>query len=257
MSTSSLSLTQAKNLAIDFIKKYKDLLRDGNNCDVVDDDDIKRYEAMSPSNFFNEVTVQANFGSNFNLFDLSYRSNGNKAMIWMGEHRTVNDLAKKISDKSKKEDLLHFWQMDGTWYNFTTTRLDALAEIFDRIAVTKAKTQTASKSSKKPVKKAAPKQDTFEISDVVTIKNDVAFIDTEAKKFDHLMHLGGKNVNLYTDGKSELNASNQIDHVINAFKVAKKEIDTFISELVKAKEAGAKHVVDEDWCKVKDFDFDD
>jgi hypothetical protein len=50
-------------------------------------------------------------------------------------------------------------------------------------------------------------------------------------------------------------ASNQIDHAINAFKLAKKELDTFISELVKAKEAGAKYVVDTDWCERKDFNF--
>ena len=248
MSTSSLSLTQAKNLAIDFIKKYKDLLRDGNNCDVVDDDDIKRYEAMSPSNFFNEVTVQANFGSNFNLFDLSYRSNGNKAMIWMGEHRTVSDLARKISQKSKKEDLLHFWQMDGTWYNFTTTRLDALAEIFDRIAVTKAKTQTA----KKPVKKA---DIVTKISDATEVQNEIAFVNFDAKKFEHALQQGGTNFDPMVSAARDNGAPNQIDHAINAFKLAKKELDVLISELVKAKDAGAKHVVDSDWCERKDFKF--
>jgi hypothetical protein len=179
----------------------------------------------------------------------------------MGEHSNVNDLARKITKNSESnESLCHFWQMDGTWYNLTEARMEALETIFDQLG-TKPKTQTAKKSSKKPAKKVAkkaePKDDIIEVSDVVTIKNDVAFIDTEDEKFDHLMHLGGKNVDLYIDGKEELNASNQIDHVINAFKVAKKELDTFISELVKAKEAGAKNVVDMDWCSVKNFDFDD
>ena len=50
-------------------------------------------------------------------------------------------------------------------------------------------------------------------------------------------------------------APNQIDHAINAFKLAKKELDVLISELVKAKDAGAKHVVDSDWCERKDFKF--
>lgn len=259
MSTSSLSLTKAKDYAIDFIKKYKDSLRDGQTGDKVDDEDIERYEAMSPTDFFNEVTVQANFGSYFNLFDLRYNKSGNTAQIWMGEHSNVNDLASKIAKNSESnESLCHFWQMDGTWYNLTTARLDALAKIFEQLG---AKPKTAKKSSKKPAKKVAkkaePKDDIIEVSDVVTIKNDVAFIDTEDEKFDHLMHLGGKKVDLYIDGKSELNSSNQIDHVINAFKVAKKELDTFISELVKAKEAGAKNVVDLDWCSVNNFDFDD
>lgn len=261
MSSSSLSLTKAKELAINFIKKYKDSLRDGTDGRMVNDSDIARYEAMTPYNFFNEVTVQANFGSYFNLFDIRYLSNGKQATIWMGEHTNINDLTKKISKNSNSdESLRHFWQMDGTWYNFTEARLEALAKIFDQLGA-KPVVETAKKSSKKPAKKVAkkaePKQDTFEISDVVTIKNDVAFIDTENEKFDHLMHLGGKKVNLYIDGKEELNSSNQIDHVINAFKVAKKELDTFISELVKAKEAGAKNVVNADWCTAKNFDFDD
>lgn len=259
MSTSSLSLTKAKEIAINFIKKYKDSLRDGQTGQVVDNEDIERYEAMSPTDFFNEVTVQANFGSNFNLFDLGYNKSGNTAQLWMGEHTNINDLASKIAKNSESnESLCHFWQMDGTWYNLTTARLDALAKIFEQLGT---KPKIVKKSSKKPAKKVAkkaePKDDIIEVSDVVTIKNDVAFIDTEDEKFDHLMHLGGKNVDLYIDGKEELNASNQIDHVINAFKVAKKELDTFISELVKAKEAGAKNVVDLDWCSVKNFDFDD
>ena len=258
MSTSSLSLTKAKEIAINFIKKYKDSLCDSQTGQVIDNEDIERYEAMTPTDFFNEVTVQANFGSKFNLFDLRYNKSGNTAQIWMGEHSNVNDLARKITKNSESnESLCHFWQMEGTWYNLTTARLDALAKIFDQLG-TKPKTSTAKKSSKKPAKKVAkPKDDVIEVSDVVTIKNDVAFIDTEDEKFDHLMHLGGKNVDMYVDDKSELNASNQIDHVINAFKVAKKELDTFISELVKAKEAGAKNVVDLDWCSVKDFDFED
>lgn len=259
MSTSSLSLTKAKDYAIDFIKKYKDSLRDGQTGNLVDDEDIARYEAMTPFDFFNEVTVQANFGSYFNLFDLRYNKSGNTAQLWMGEHSNINDLASKIAKHSESdESLRHFWQMDGTWYNLTTARLDALAKIFEQLG---AKTKTAKKSSKKPAKKVAkkaePKDDVIEVSDVVTIKNDVAFIDTEDEKFDHFMHLGGKKVDLYVDSKSELNSSNQIDHVINAFKVAKKELDSFISELVKAKEAGAKNVVDLDWCSVKNFDFDD
>lgn len=256
MSSSTLSLTKAKELAIKFVKKYKDSLRDGQNGQMVDDEDIARYEAMTPSNFFNEVTVQANFGSYFNLFDIRYLSNGKQATIWMGEHSNISDLTKKIAkNSSSNESLRQFWQMDGTWYNLTEARLEALGKIFDQLGA-KPVVKTAKKSSKKPAKKAEPKQDTFEISDVVTIKNDVAFIDTENEKFDHLMHLGGKNVDLYIDGKSELNAHNQIDHVINAFRVAKKEIDTFVSELVKAKELGAKNVVDADWCTAKNFDFD-
>lgn len=257
MSTSSLSLTKAKEIAINFVKKYKDSLCDGETGKAIDNEDIERFEMMSPTVFFNDAYILANFGSCFQLFAIRWLSNSKQALIWMGKHSNVNVLTKKIATHSASyEDLLHFWQMEGAWYNLTEARMEALEKIFDQLGA-KTKTQTAKKSSKKPAKKAEPKQDTVKISDVVTIKNDVAFIDTGNDKFDHLMHLGGKNVDLCTDVKSELDASNQIDHVINAFKVAKKELDAFISELVKAKEAGATHVVDTDWCAVKDFDFDD
>ena len=52
-----------------------------------------------------------------------------------------------------------------------------------------------------------------------------------------------------------LKLTKQIDHAINAFKLAKKELDVFITELVKAKDAGAKHVVDTSWCEREDFSF--
>ena len=257
MSTSSLSLTKAKEIAINFVKKYKDSLRDGQYCHTVTDEDIVRYEMMSPTAFFNYANIAANFGSYFTLFGIRWLSNSKQALIWMGEHSNVNVLTKKIATHSASdEDLLHFWQMEGTWYNLTEARMEALEKIFDQLGA-KTKTQTAKKSSKKPAKKAEPKQDTVKISDVVTVKNDVAFIDTENDKFDHIMGKGGKNVDLYIDSKSDLNESNQIDHVINAFKVAKKELDAFISELVKAKEHGAKNVVDADWCTVENFDFND
>ena len=257
MSTSSLSLTKAKEIAINFVKKYKDSLCDGETGKAINNEDIERYEMMSPTAFFNDVDILANFGRCFKLFGIRWLSNSKQALIWMGEHSNVNVLTKKIATHSASdEDLLHFWQMEGTWYNLTEARMEALEKIFDQLGT---KTKTANTSSKKPAKNVAtkPKDDIIKVSDVMTVKNDVAFIDTENDKFDHIMGKGGKNVDLYIDSKSDLNASNQIDHVINAFKVAKKELDTFISELVKAKEAGAKNVVDADWCSVKDFDFDD
>ena len=256
MSSSTLSFTKAKEIAINFVKKHKDALRDSTNGRPVSDSDIAHYEKMTPFEFFDEARIQADFGSQFYLFDVRWTSNSKQAQIWMGEHTSINDLNKKIAKNSiSDESLRQFWQTDGTWYNFTEARLEALGKILDQLGA-KPTVTTAKKSSKKPAKKAAPKKDTIEISDVVTIKNDVAFIDSENDKFDHLMHMGGKNVDVYVNNKSELNASNQIDHVINAFKVAKKEIDAFISELVAAKEHGAKNVVDADWCAAKNFSFD-
>ena len=65
MSSSSLSLTKAKEIAINFIKKYKDLLRDGESCQLITDADIARYEAKTPSDFFENVNIQAIFCYNY------------------------------------------------------------------------------------------------------------------------------------------------------------------------------------------------
>lgn len=251
MSSSSLSLTKAKEIAINFIKKYKDSLRDSDTCKLITDADIARYEAKTPSDFFDLNTVQANFDAYFNLFDLRYNKSGNTAMIWIGKHSNINDLMKNITKNSESnENLLYFWQMEGTWYNLTEARMKALEKIFDQLG-TKPKAQTAKKSSKK----VAKKPEVITISDTTEVQNEIAFIDFEADKFEHALKAGGDNFNPWIDNASENSASNQIDHAINAFKLAKKELDVFLTELVKAKDAGAKYVVDTSWCEREDFSF--
>ena len=251
MSSSSLSLTKAKEIAINFIKKYKDLLRDSKTCKLITYEDIARYEAKTPSDFFDLNTVKAHFGDYFNLFDLRYNKSGNTAMIWMGEHSNINDLMKKITKNSESyEDLLNFWQMEGGWYNFTEARMKALEKIFDQLGA-KLKTKTAKKSGKK----VAKKPEVVTISDTTEVQNEIAFIDFDADKFEHALKTGGINFDPWIDNASENSAKNQIDHAINAFKLAKKELDVFLTELVKAKDAGAKYVVDTSWCEREDFSF--
>ena len=252
MSSSSLSLTKAKEIAINFIKKYKDLLRDGESCQLITDADIARYEAKTPSDFFENVNVQAIFGYNYDLFSIRYLSNSKQALIWMCEHTNINDLTKKITKNSESiVDLLDFWQMKGTWYNLTEARMEALEKIFDQLCNNTTKTKTAKKSGKK----VAKKPEVVTISDTTEVQNGIAFIDFEADKFEHALKAGGDNFDPWIEDASENSASNQIDHAINAFKLAKKELDVFITELVKAKDAGAKYVVDTSWCKREDFSF--
>lgn len=251
MSSSSLSLTKAKEIAINFIKKYKDLLRDGESCQLITDADIARYEAKTPSDFFYIGTVKANFGDYFNLFDLRYNKSCNTAQLWISKHSNINDLMKNITKNSESyEDLLNFWQMEGDWYNFTEARMKALEKIFDQLGA-KLKTKTAKKSSKK----VAKKPEVVTISDTTEVQNGIAFIDFDADKFEHALKIGGDNFDPWIDDTSENSAKNQIDHTINAFKLAKKELDVFLTELVKAKDAGAKYVVDTSWCERKDFGF--
>lgn len=252
MSSSSLSLTKAKEIAINFIKKYKDLLRDGHTCQLITDADIARYEAKTPSDFFENVNVQAIFDYNYDLFAIRHRSNSKQALIWMCEHTNINDLTKKITKNSESiVDLLDLWQMKGTWYILTEARMEALEKIFDQLCKNTSKTMTAKKSGKK----VAKKPEVVTISDTTEVQNGIAFIDFEADKFEHALKTGGDNFNPWIDNTSENSASNQIDHAINAFKLAKKELDVFITELVKAKDAGAKYVVDTSWCKREDFSF--
>ena len=251
MSSSSLSLTKAKEIAINFIKKYKDSLRDSDTGHVVDDEDIEHYEMMSPSDFFDLNTVQSNFGAYFNLFVLRYNKSCSTAQLWIGKHSNINDLMKNITKNSESyEDLLNFWQMEGGWYNFTEARMKALEKIFDQLC-TKSKTQTAKKSGKK----VAKKPEVVTISDTTEVQNEIAFIDFDADKFKHVLKTGGINFDPWIKYASENSAKNQIDHAINAFKLAKKELDVFLTELVKAKDAGAKYVVDTSWCERKDFSF--
>lgn len=251
MSSSSLSLTKAKEIAINFIKKYKDSLRDSDTFQLITDEDIERYEAMTPSDFFDLNTIKANFGAYFNLFDLRYNKSCNTAQLWIGTHSNIDDLMKKITKNSESyEDLLNYWQFEGTWYNLTEARMKALEKIFDQLG-TKPKAQTAKKSSKK----VAKKPEVVTISDTTEVQNEIAFIDFEADKFEHALKAGGDNFDPWIDDASENSASNQIDHAINAFKLAKKELDVFLTELVKAKDAGAKYVVDTSWCEREDFSF--
>lgn len=251
MSTSSLSLTKAKEIAINFVKKYKDSLRYGETGKAIDNEDIERFEMMSPTAFFNDVDILANFGRYFKLFGIRWLSNSKQALIWMGEHSNVNVLTKKIATHSASdEDLLNFWQMEGTWYNLTEARMKALEKIFDQLGA-KSKTQTAKKSGKK----VAKKPEVVTISDTTEVQNGIAFIDFEADKFEHALKTGGDNFDPWIDNASENSAKNQIDHAINAFKLAKKELDVFLTELVKAKDAGAKYVVDTGWCEREDFSF--
>ena len=251
MSTSSLSLTKAKEIAINFVKKYKDSLRDCNTGKAVDNEDIERYEMMSPTAFFNDVNIAANFGHYFKLFGIRWLSNSKQALIWMGEHSNVKELAKKIATHSaSNEDLLNFWQMGGDWYNLTEARMEALEKIFDQLGA-KLKTKTAKKSGKKVAKKS----EVVTISDTTEVQNEIAFIDFDADKFEHALKIGGIDFDPRIEDASENSAKNQIDHAINAFKLAKKELDVFLTELVKAKDAGAKYVVDTSCCERRDFSF--
>lgn len=254
MSTTTLSLTKTRELITAFVKKYQASLVD-NNSKSLSDAFIEDLESASLQKFFDKAdNIRAYFDTRFSLFN-TYKQNGTtKVTLWIGEHKTSNDLAKKISGCKDTATLLKYWQDGGSWYNISEIRLAALEIIFDHLGV---KTYPSSQkvASKVTTKKTAKKPEVVTISDTTEVQNEIAFINFDADKFDHALHAGGNNFDPMIDNASENCAQNQIDHAINAFKLAKKEIDAFITELAKAKDAGAKYVVDSSWCERKSFGF--
>ena len=252
MSTSTLSLTKTRELITAFVKKYEASLVD-NYGKSLTDKFIEDLESASLQKFFEKADqIRAYFGSRFSLFN-TYKQNGTtKVTLWIGEHKNANDLTKKISGCKDSATLLKYFQDDGNWFIISEVRLAALEVIFDHLGVKSFPTKTTSKVASK---KTAKKPEVVTISDTTEVQNGIAFIDFDADKFDHAMHEGGNNFDPMIDTASDNGASNQIDHAINAFKLAKKELDVFITELAKAKDAGAKYVVDSSWCERKSFNF--
>ena len=252
MSTSTLSLTKTRELITAFVKKYEASLVD-NYGKSLTDKFIEDLESASLQKFFEKADqIRAYFGSRFSLFN-TYKQNGTtKVTLWIGEHKNANDLAKKISGCKDSATLLKYFQDDGNWFIISEARLSALEVIFDHLGVKSFPTKTTSKVA---TKKTAKKPEVVTISDTTEVQNGIAFVDFDADKFEHALKTGGDNFDPMIDSADENSAQNQIDHAINAFKLAKKELDVFISELVKAKDAGAKYVVDTSWCARKSFSF--
>ena len=224
--SSSLSFKQQRQLITDFIKKH------ANDLVKINQPFIDELESSNKEGFIKLVDdIEINAGKHYYLFDDRHTASGTQLLMWISDADVKN--IDKFEDK-------------GDFKNVTLVRMNKLEQLFERFFGKKAVA----------TKKTTPKApEIVKLSDAVSIKNGVAFINVEHNKFDHLMNCGGSNLDLLCSYAKGLGQKNQIDHVINAFKVAKKEADEFISELVKAKEAGARNVIDSAWCSAKDFHF--
>lgn len=227
--SSSLSFKQQRQLITNFIKKHaSDLVK-------ISQPFIDELESSNNEGFIDLINdIEINAGKHYYLFDNRHRASGKQLQIWI-----PNTDVKNLDEFEDK----------GNFENVTLARMNKLEQLFERFFGKKATT------AKKTVKTTSKASEIVKLSDAVSIKNGVAFINTEHHKFDHLMNYGGNNLDLLCSYANGLGQKNQIDHVINAFKAAKKEADEFISELVKAKEAGARNVIDSAWCSAKDFHF--
>ena len=244
MSKTFFNLSEQKQHIINFVKKHKDILCICDGDEAITDEFISNFEKTNNSEFFVFATsIQLNFGDKYYLFDDNCKNHNHMMLIWLPKHLSKNssdEAIKEFCGSSSFKNAIESFNCD--WYNMTPKRWEAFEAIFD--FYDKPKT-SAKKTTKKVVK----------LDDSNLVKNGIAFIDFEAEEFKHLMCQGGENVDPYISEKSECNAKNQIDHLINAFKVAKKEADSFIELLENAKKNGAKYVVDSGCTTATEFNF--
>lgn len=251
MSKTFLNISEQKQNVINFIKKHKNILSLDKGTNEITAYFISKLEKANTSQFFSLATnVTLKFGSNFYVFKDNYDDQHHMIEIWLPAifSKSSSDKAiKEFCGSNSFEDAIE--EGNCAWFNMTPKRWEAFEAIFDFYDKPKA----SSKKTKKVTKVIKPAEE--KLTDYALLKDDIAFVDFEAKEFDHLMHQGGSHIDPYICDKSECNAKNQIDHLINAFKVAKKEADTLIELLENAKKKGAKHVVDSSYTKPTCFDF--
>ena len=251
MSKTFFNISEQKTNVIRFIKKHKDILGVDDDCKAITAKFIGELVKTNNKEFFSLVhKVRLNFGQNFYIFSDNCDENRHSITIWL-----PIDLSKIASDKAIKEfcDSNNFEDViedSCYWYNMTPKRWETFEAVFDFYDKPKKTVKTPAKKAKKIVK---PKE--VKLSDSARLKDDIVFIDFEADEFDHLMMQCSSNIDVFIDSKSECNAKNQIDHLINALKLTKKEADTFIELLENAKKQGAKHVVDSNYAKPTEFNF--
>src|SRR5574344_521996 len=260
MSKTCFTIAEQKTNVINFIKKHKDILC-VDDCDMnnVTAKFIDKLKNANNAKFFSLVhKVRLKFGQNFYIFSDNCDENRHNMhrmiVIWLpiDLNKIASDKAiKEFCDSNNFEDVI---ENSCYWYNMTPKRWETFEAIFDFYDKPKASSQKTVKKTAKKAKKIV-KQKEVKLSDSALLKDDIVFIDFEADEFDHLMNQGGSNIAVYIDNKSECDTKNQIDHLINAFKLAKKEADTFIELLENAKKQGAKHVVDSSYTTVTKFDF--
>lgn len=254
MSKTYFTIAEQKQKIINFIKKHKDMLGVPESGMNITAEYLDKLENASNKEFFRLANqVKLKFGRNFFIFSYDCYETHHMIEIWL-----PIDLNKIASDKAIKEfcdsnDFEDVIENSCYWYNMTPKRWETFEAVFDFYDKPKASKKTVKKTAKKAKKIVKPKE--VKLSDSAILKDEVVFIDFEADEFNHLMGQGGSNIAVYIDNKSECDTKNQIDHLINAFKLAKKEADTFIELLETAKKNGAKHVVDSSYTTVTKFNF--
>ena len=252
MSKTFFNISEQKTNVINFIKKHKDILGLDDGHTAITDEFIGKLVKSNNKEFFRLASeVKLKLRCNFYIFTDNCDNQHRMIKLWFPAVfcKVASDKAIKEFCGSKSfEDAI---ETCCTWYNMTPKRWETFEAIFDFYD----KPKTSSKKTTKKTTKKVVKPAEMKLSDSAILKDDIAFINFDAKEFDHLMNQGGSNIAVYIDHAIECDAKNQIDHLINAFKLAKKEADSFIELLENAKKNGAKHVVDSSYTDPAVFNF--
>ncbi len=256
MSKTYFTISEQKTNVINFIKKHKDILCIDYGCKAITAEFIGELVKSNNEEFFRLAQkVQLKFGRSFYIFADNCDEKHRMITIWLptvlSKFASDNAIEKFCGSKGFKVVIEKGY---CSWYNMTPKRWETFEAIFDFYDKPKTSSKKTVKKTAKTAKKIV-KPEEVKLSDSARLKDDIVFIDFEADEFDHLMNQGGSNIAVYIDNKSKCNAKNQIDHLINAFKLAKKEADAFIELLENAKKQGAKHVVDSSYTTVTKFNF--
>ena len=251
MSKTFFNIAEQKTHVINFIKKHKNILFLDDGRKEITDEFIGELVKTNNEEFFRLASkVRLNFGCCFYIFTDNFDSQHRMIQLWLPtifSHVASDKAITQFCSCNSFDDVI---ETRCVWRNMTPKRWETFEAIFDFYDKQKTSSKKIAKAAKKVVKPAEIK-----LGDSALLKDDIAFINFDAKKFDHLMNQGGSNIAVYIDSKSECNSKNQIDHLINAFKLAKNEADSFIELLETAKKNGAKHVVDSSYIDPAVFNF--
>ena len=252
MSKIFFNISEQKTNVINFIKKHKDILFLDDGRKEITDEFIGELVKTNNGEFFRLASeVRLNFGCCFYIFADNCDNQHRMIKLWFPAvfcNVASDKEIKQFCSCNSFDDVI---ETRCVWRNMTPKRWETFEAIFDFYY----KPKTSSKKTAKKTAKKVVKPEEVKLSDSALLKKDIVFIDFEAKEFNHLMMQYSRNIDVYIDHASECNSKNQIDHIINAVKLAKKEADSFVELLETAKKNGAKHVVDSSYIDPTVFNF--
>ena len=254
MSKTFFNIAEQKTNVISFIKKHKDILVTDHDT-AITDKFIGELAKSNNNEFFRLASeVRLKLSCNFYIFTDNFDNQHRMIQLWFPAVFCKVASDKAINEFCRSKSFDDAIATCCNWYNMTPNRWKTFEAIFDFYDKPKTSSKKTAKKVVKTTKKVV-KPAEMKLGDSALLKDDIAFINFDAKEFDHLMSQGGSNIAVYIDHAIECNAKNQIDHLINAFKLAKKEADSFVELLENAKKNGAKHVVDSSYIDPAVFNF--